>query len=408
MISSFTWLDYSERDRSRALDVIDLFRETGTVDELGIGTIRDSFSDLLFPGTSTIQTRACYFLLLPWTYLRIERLRISSSQVAERARREELSLNERLLQGPDTEGVFGSSAGKTLKRLPSVAYWGGLGTWGIRVFAGHIDAYYRSLDGFYRRVDHLSQVPTDPEGRREAAANWHPHVPAPPKSFPYDVSVALRRQDSEYLVDRIAALHSGSLLAELAARPDSDTLDVDWPWDLAGMEGLASRVCEQLEHGELFAVTFHGAALLYNLMLAEASEWRERVDFFREELDTWFAEMRAVADRFASWDLERFWSVVAQADRRVAYPTRLFVEQWIGHLRRLTAFERLPEQSSARSLIRERELRLKGGRARLHSPRHLELWGGASGSDKMNYRWSDSRRILTDIFAGLDRAEDDA
>ena len=35
MALTLTWLDYAERDRRRALDVIDLFRETGTVDELG-------------------------------------------------------------------------------------------------------------------------------------------------------------------------------------------------------------------------------------------------------------------------------------------------------------------------------------------------------------------------------------
>jgi hypothetical protein len=29
---------------------------------LGIASIRDRFSDILFPGTSTIQTRAKYFL----------------------------------------------------------------------------------------------------------------------------------------------------------------------------------------------------------------------------------------------------------------------------------------------------------------------------------------------------------
>ena len=86
MASTLTWLDYSERDRRRALDVIDLFRETGTVDELGLAGIRNSFSDLFFPGTSTIQTRACYFLLVPWTFLRLERLRKPSSKAAARAR----------------------------------------------------------------------------------------------------------------------------------------------------------------------------------------------------------------------------------------------------------------------------------------------------------------------------------
>ncbi len=49
--SYFSWMDYSERERREALDVIDLFSEQDTRDELGIGTVRDAFADLLFPGT---------------------------------------------------------------------------------------------------------------------------------------------------------------------------------------------------------------------------------------------------------------------------------------------------------------------------------------------------------------------
>lgn len=52
----FTWLDFSEQDRQRALDVLHLFREKGTVDELGVGTVRDAIADVLFPGTSTIMS----------------------------------------------------------------------------------------------------------------------------------------------------------------------------------------------------------------------------------------------------------------------------------------------------------------------------------------------------------------
>jgi len=61
-MSAFTWLSYSESERRKALDVISLFRERDTRDELGIGVIRDAFADLLFPGTSTIQD-ACPILL---------------------------------------------------------------------------------------------------------------------------------------------------------------------------------------------------------------------------------------------------------------------------------------------------------------------------------------------------------
>jgi hypothetical protein len=47
------------------LDVINFFLEKETREELGIGTVRDAFADRFFPGTSIIQTRACYFLFIP-------------------------------------------------------------------------------------------------------------------------------------------------------------------------------------------------------------------------------------------------------------------------------------------------------------------------------------------------------
>jgi hypothetical protein len=66
MASSFSWLDFSESDRQQTMQVLDLFREKNTLDELGFGPIRDAFADHFFPGTSTIQTRARYFLFIPW------------------------------------------------------------------------------------------------------------------------------------------------------------------------------------------------------------------------------------------------------------------------------------------------------------------------------------------------------
>jgi len=78
-------LDYSERERRKMLDVVDLFREHDTRDELGVGSVRDAFADMLFPGTSTIMTRARYFLLVAWTYQRLERLQVRSAEAAARA-----------------------------------------------------------------------------------------------------------------------------------------------------------------------------------------------------------------------------------------------------------------------------------------------------------------------------------
>lgn len=42
-MSAFVWLNYSERERRKMLDVVDLFGEHDTRDELGIGSVRDAF-----------------------------------------------------------------------------------------------------------------------------------------------------------------------------------------------------------------------------------------------------------------------------------------------------------------------------------------------------------------------------
>ena len=409
MTSSFTWLDYSESDRRRAVEVIDLFRETGTVDELGLGGVGGSFSDLFFPGTSTTQTRACYFLLVPWTFLRLERATVPSGDAATRARREELDVNRRLREGTDTRGVFGTLAGDALKRLPSEVYWGGLGSWGILTFSGHMWAHFRSLDGFYRRGDQSRSGPRDPEGRSAPPANWHPHLPDPPSGFPNEnVSVALRRQDAEYLRDRIQARHPESLLAVLAGRADPEDLKIIRPWELAHHAEVSPVLRHHLHDAKLFAVYMQGAALLYNLMLAELRRHDEWTEKHRGRLEEWAADVDALGPAQEDWQPDGVWRVVRDQGRSLGYPTRAFVERWVEDLKQGGPRAIVADNSHARTLVRDREVQLKRARARLTNPRRLELWGGESGTWLMTYRWGSAKPILKDIFDGLARSEGDA
>ena len=59
------WIDFSPDHRDRVAAVLDMLKPEGVVDELGIGSIRDAFADQMFPGISTIQTRAKYFFIVP-------------------------------------------------------------------------------------------------------------------------------------------------------------------------------------------------------------------------------------------------------------------------------------------------------------------------------------------------------
>ena len=69
MSSFIAWLDASREDQRRMREIVNLFTQSESRDELGIGQVRDAFSDLLFPGTSTLHTRARYLLFVPWCFV---------------------------------------------------------------------------------------------------------------------------------------------------------------------------------------------------------------------------------------------------------------------------------------------------------------------------------------------------
>jgi len=90
--STIAWIDFAEDDRRKMIAAVSAFRDRDTRDELGFGSIRDALSDLLFPGTSTIQTRARYFLFVPWIYQYLEQRRVPSGRIGDRLRQDEIRL----------------------------------------------------------------------------------------------------------------------------------------------------------------------------------------------------------------------------------------------------------------------------------------------------------------------------
>ena len=71
-IMQLGWIDFSTTERNKVLSILDLLSEKGTLDELGISPIRDGFANIFFPGTSTIQTRAKYFFIIPYEMKELE------------------------------------------------------------------------------------------------------------------------------------------------------------------------------------------------------------------------------------------------------------------------------------------------------------------------------------------------
>ncbi|MBM4509135.1 hypothetical protein GS421_05190 [Rhodococcus hoagii] len=109
-MSVIAWLDTSTEEERRMRELVKMLSDSDTLDDLGIGQIRDAFGDLLFPGISTVQTRARYLLFVPWTYRRAAR-RHSGAELASRAANEERQLVNVLSSEGATDGLIGRRAG---------------------------------------------------------------------------------------------------------------------------------------------------------------------------------------------------------------------------------------------------------------------------------------------------------
>ncbi len=404
MSSSLSWLDYSDTERRRVLDVVRSLSEKDTRDELGLATVRDALADLLAPGVSTIQTRARYFLFIPWIYQQIEsrvgkrRGQVTKDWVARKARNAEVDLIGHLLESEDSRGTIGSWSGKSLKRLPSSVYWNGLSEWRIRLCPWSLDSYHHRLA--------VHGPPEVGDGMDGGWPNWRPGLPLPPNGFPEGTSMQLRLEEAEYLRDRILETHPNSLLGQLALGT-SGAFDVESPWEVLDLGvDLPPDVANNVRHAREFSLAMHGAVLVYNVMLAEAlaepnPEW---VDHYRSMLAEWSDEIMARSNEFSSWDRSDFWRTVARTRSNVPVGSRQFINSWLDRLLAADDASSLADHPKVRYLIDNRERQLKKAQARLHNPRLLELWNGETGSGtaRMNYRWPVMRDHLADIHEALD------
>lgn len=401
MPSLLTWLDHSEHERRKAIEAIKLFEERGTVDELGIGTVRDAISDTLFPGTSVLQPRARYFLIVPWVYLYLEGKKTPSAEVAAKARRIELDLIERILESDDNARAIGRSARQGLKILPSTMFWGGLGKWGIRRLSGSQENYHRSLDRHYRIKDAVLLTDDSEQVHDHSAAAWHSGIPHPPPGFPKEaLPLSLTNEEARYLHERILTHCRGSLLAHLVDRCKPNE-NVEFPWEHPEAGGFTEQHLAQLTHARNLSTLTWGAAVLYNLLLARKSANEDLVGRYIKQYDDWTREVQEHEEHYASWNRGAFWTTVLAKNLRITTPTRTFVDTWLNHALsdRVTS---LPDSPAVGRLFLDRERQLKGRLARLDSEAARKNWGGSSGLSRLDYRWNPQvRQLTTDIQRGL-------
>ena len=404
MPSTFGWVDFSDKERRQMLDVVHLFSDRETRDELGIGTIRDAFADYFFPGTSTIQTRVKYMLLIPWIYLDLERKRVPSARIAARARKVETDLIETLLQNGEEDGVIGQDARRNLVRLPSSVYWSGLESWGIRLFPRSREQYHRYLDTYYLHQKAGFGSEADEElAEHRKSTNWQPGLPQPPINFMQSAGLDLTNEEAGYLKERILIHHPDSLLACLLKQ--KRTYKADFPWEHPVAQKLEPVLTTDLQHARDFSQVIHGAALLYNLMLAQAADMDQKMREYEKKLTDWKEKIRLRHGELKRWfgQMGNFWDCSALSQARIPKTTRAFATRWLQLVFFSPGIRRVVNSNDARSLIAQREVFLKRNRARLTNQNALKRWRGASGTRRLSYRWQTAAIFVGDILKGLYR-----
>lgn len=394
MQSGLTWIDHDSAARERSLQIIGLFRERDSRDELGLGAIRDSFSDKLFPGTSTIQTRLRYMLIIPWVFKKLEAQRIPSSEIEARTRRLELQLIEPLIASDDAARAFGAGAGQELKRLPSDVYWAGLGDWDIRRFNGSINDYFGSLDQIYA-VRKQAHVHGDDAVGNSDVLTWHPHLPDPPENFPRELSFSLTREEAEFLRDAIVTATGESLLGWLVR--EKRRARIDRPWEHPDLARFPESIRELLQHAQLFSEVMRGAAILYNLMLAEIDSREDLIDEHRAGICDWESELDE--GMIYEWSLPDLWRVVRNPRHVIKPGACRFVEKWVQYVRESP--HGVIDNEEARRLVQMREQALKKNRSRFVNARAREQWSGYAGIHLMTFRWPIAQTFLEDLARGF-------
>ena len=399
MDATLTWLDLTARDREKMRHVLDLFKEQGTIDEMGLGTLRDAFSESLFPGTSTIHTRLRYALFVPWIYKRLEVSAVASADVATRARAAELDLIGPLQSSDDHEGTIGARAGSSLARLPSSVYWVSLVRWGIF-------RHRQSLGWYHTHFARLASQPArggatdDPGVVALHRPNWHPRMPDPPPQFPDGISFVLTRCEAVFLQGRIEECCAGTLLAWLA-REGIDASSGRYFWMDRAAHNAPEKIRRTIELARRFSLHVEGMPLLYNLLLAERRHVEHGSDDdlihkYRSDLAEWAAQEA----KERAYDPNTLWQFAATTGTRSPEPQRRFVEHWSRRIAEITP-AKVIEDPDLRGLIEFRERQLKGPRARLSNSGRLLDWSGAAGVGRMNFRWHQVRQLLTDLLRGL-------
>lgn len=412
MVSQLGWIDFSSEDRDKVKQALAMMAGKGTLDELGIGQIRDAFADLLFPGLSTIQTRAKYFIFIPRLLRDYQQLPASYRKkltLQHYLKTQENGLVQQLIEccSADERGIIGrtSVAIGGVKQLPSSIYWGGLRKFHIANTSASLAELAVTLQNHEERlsqdhqddsVDHFERpffdLPnSDKDWRNESKIQMQ--LTADEASF-----LVSKMTETVGLENSIFAQLFASELVKDGALVDNLAFD-----DLAKKmiyKSNVSDVCKyNLKLASDFSLAMVGPQTVLNFLLAQANGDEEQVISLSESYDEWANEAhnRAV---FNNESVEGWLSVrVDGKPRNIKSHTQLFIREFATAFQASSGHEQIG--AKIQQIVSCQSRKNKGKLSKLNNNTPYESWVGI---ERLDFRWSTARGLLKDLLEGLTNA----
>lgn len=406
-MASVGWIDFSPEHRNRIGSVLDLLKPEGVVDELGLGTIRDALANHLFPGISTIQTRAKYFFIIPYILYDYQGLKPTQRRVKTPSHFLEEKEYEIMWQLADDynhkegTGVIGITKYKPQKiaRRPSAIYWNGLYTYNF------IDTRGLATESFLKQAINPTlesllaneqkgddAIKDDKDAEHESMFRIRV---TPNQKWAEGLKLDLNKEEAGFFADRIVSKAKNKLIAELMtyeklwnifSNSDSFMTFAKSAWHLPLSNGLKN----ELKFSHDFSELMYGVHLAYNSQLQRKTF---NNNYYDVEWQHWVKNITSKMLDYANFNPDDL-STYAHTTRGT---TAQFVKEWWHHTQH--SFRDLKKRDK---LIHQQEAIVKGSKARLQWNKtddvKEEKWMGLKYFD---YRFRQARIILNDIRTGL-------
>ncbi|MGY2743422.1 DUF6361 family protein [Arthrobacter sp. UYCu723] len=394
MTSLISWLDASTEENSKMRELVKLFGTPETTDDLGMGQLRDAISNSLFPGTSVLHLGARYMLLVPWAYQTAHRSTRNPEELRKRSEESERQLIGRL-KAIGEESYIGRDAGRNVMQLPSAAYWTALRTYGI--VAPDTD---RSAVAQLMCAD--ASAPEDGESTYSV---WNQTLPHPPAGFPQTENRGLKlsHDEARWLQERILTTCPGTMLAHVVGSEVSPTPGLWAPWLDPACRSAEGDPAQWLKDAEAFSFIHNGATILYQHLLAELSAKvfsasQDTLEPTQELLAAWEDQRDSRRDLLAGWDVDGFINRAAALNRGINGNTAGFARAMA---QAATSPGRLIDNRDFRAAVETREKLMKKSNSRFRNERRLRAWQPPARVGALTFRWTQVRRNVLDIHAGL-------